>query len=85
MSCGDSSSLLAEMLTKCYSSIFGKKIEEFSAERDKELPPQLMSSLRQCCDQMGAFLLPNPTNNNYNGPSSLNSSFDASKRRTARR
>lgn len=57
-SCGDTSSLLMELLTKHFSAIFGKKFEEVSVARDKEFPATFISSLRSACDLYALSLLP---------------------------
>ncbi len=73
-SCGDTSSLLAETLSKNHSALFGKKLDEVAIEKDAELPAQLISVLKQSCDQFANALLPQPSQ----------AVMDPSKRRTAR-
>jgi hypothetical protein len=58
--CGDTSSLLAETISKNHSALFGKKVEEVSVEKDVEFPAQFLSVLRQGCDHLANGLLPQP-------------------------
>ena len=72
--CGETSSLLADALAKCCSSIFGKRLDDHTAEKDAELPAAFLSALRSACDSYAVSLLPEAA-----PPRS-----DGAKRKTAR-
>jgi hypothetical protein len=57
-SCGETSSLLADALAKSHSAVFGKRFDEYSAEKDADLPAAFLSALRSACDSFAVALLP---------------------------
>ncbi len=56
--CGDTSSLLADVLAKSHAAIFGKKFDEVPEEKDAELPGPFVSALRSACEHEAVSLLP---------------------------